>query len=45
MDIPPYGGNSINSFSSSEDGADDWIITEALLPVSGDSLIFYSNYY
>ncbi|HIA99915.1 MAG TPA: choice-of-anchor D domain-containing protein, partial [Gemmatimonadetes bacterium] len=45
FDMPPYGGVSINSFSSSEDGADDWIITEALLPVSGDSLIFYSNYY
>ncbi|SVD29270.1 uncharacterized protein METZ01_LOCUS382124, partial [marine metagenome] len=26
-----------------EGGANDWMITEAVLPVSGDSLIFYSN--
>ena len=39
---PGYGGSYARSHYN-EGGANDWMITEAVLPVSGDSLIFYSN--
>ena len=39
---PGYGSNYARSHFN-EYGSNDWIITEKLLPVAGDSVIFYSN--
>ncbi|MBO66660.1 MAG: hypothetical protein CL509_10370, partial [Actinobacteria bacterium] len=42
---PGYGGygDAYARSHFSSDGANDWLITEKVMPVAGDSLIFYSN--
>ena len=39
---PGYGGAYARSHFSN-DGSNDWMITEKVVPVAGDSMIFYSN--
>ena len=39
---PGYGGAYARSHFST-DGSNDWMITEKVMPVAGDSMIFYSN--
>ena len=42
---PGYGGygDAYARSHFSSDGANDWLITEKVMPVAGDSMIFYSN--
>ena len=39
---PGYGGAYARSHFS-VDGSNDWMITEKVMPVAGDSMVFYSN--
>ena len=39
---PGYGGAYARSHFSN-DGSNDWMITEKVVPVAGDSMVFYSN--
>jgi len=39
---PGYGGYYAQSHFSA-DGSNDWMISEKVMPVAGDSMIFYSN--
>ena len=42
---PGYGGygDAYARSHFSSDGSNDWLITEKVMPVAGDSMIFYSN--